>query len=96
MKESEFAVLRKGVVFENQRMPSARVKPISFDGKITKLSVIIDEGQNRQVRRMFEAIGREIKLLKRVRIGSVKLGGLKRGEFRALRRDELESLLRLI
>ena len=96
MKESEFAVLRKGVVFENQRMPSARVKPISFDGKITKLSVIIDEGQNRQVRRMFEAIGREIKLLKRVRIGSVKLGGLKRGEFRALRSDELESLLRLI
>ena len=96
MKESEFAVLRKGVVFDGNRMPSARVKPISFDGKITKVSIIIDEGQNRQVRRMFEAIGREIKLLKRVRIGSVKLGGLKRGEARDLREDEVQSLMELV
>lgn len=96
MKESEFAVLRKGVVFDGIRMPSARVKPISFDGKITKVAVIIDEGQNRQVRKMFEAIGREIKLLKRVRIGTVKLGGLKRGEARALRDDELQSLMELL
>ena len=65
----------------------------SFDGKVTKVSVIIDEGQNRQVRRMFEAIGREIKLLKRVRIGGVKLGGLKRGEFKDLRAEELSSLM---
>lgn len=93
MKESEFAVLRKGVVENGNRMPSAKIKPISFDGKVTKVSVIIDEGQNRQVRRMFEAIGREIKLLKRVRIGGVKLGGLKRGEFKDLRAEELSSLV---
>ena len=93
MKESEFAVLRKGVVENGNRMPSAKIKPISFDGKVTKVSVIIDEGQNRQVRRMFEAIGREIKLLKRVRIGGVKLGGLKRGEFKDLRAEELSSLM---
>ncbi len=95
MKESEFAVMRKGVVENGKRMPSARVKPVSFDGKITKISVVIDEGQNRQVRRMFEAIGREIKLLKRVRIGEIRLGGLKRGESRNLRADELEWLSRL-
>lgn len=95
MKESEFAVMRKGVVENGERMPSARVKPVSFDGKITKISVVIDEGQNRQVRRMFEAIGREIKLLKRVRIGEIRLGGLKRGESRNLRADELEWLSRL-
>ncbi len=95
MKESEFAVMRKGVVENGKRMPSARVKPVSFDGKITKISVVIDEGQNRQVRRMFEAIGREIKLLKRVCIGEIRLGGLKRGESRNLRADELEWLSRL-
>ena len=55
---------------------------------------MIDEGQNRQVRRMFEGIGREIKLLRRVRIGSVKLGGLKRGEYRDLTEDELNLLVR--
>ncbi len=93
MKESEFAVLRKGVVVDGERMPGAKIKPVSFDGKVTKVSVIIDEGKNRQIRRMFEAIGREIKLLKRVRVGAVKLGGLKRGEFRDLREDEISSLM---
>ena len=94
IKESELAVMRKGVVVDGERMPSARVERLSFDGKNTKLSVVIDEGQNRQIRRMFEAIGRDIKLLKRVRIGEVKLGGLSRGEYKDLTETELNSLAR--
>lgn len=94
MKESEFAVLRKGAVVDGERMPSARVNPISFDGKVTKLSVIITEGQNHQVRRMFEAIGRDIKLLKRVRIGSVHLGNLYRGKTKPMTAEEVESFLK--
>lgn len=91
MKESEFAVLRKGAVINGARMPSARVNPISFDGKVTKLSVVITEGQNHQVRRMFEAIGKDIKLLKRVRIGSVHLGNLFRGKTKPMTAEEVES-----
>ena len=91
MKESEFAVLRKGAVINGERMPSARVNPISFDGKVTKLSVVITEGQNHQVRRMFEAIGKDIKLLKRVRIGSVHLGNLFRGKTKPMTAEEVES-----
>ncbi len=93
IKESELAVLRRGVVIEGTRMPSARVEFLSFDGKFTKLSVVIDEGQNRQIRRMFEAIGKTIKLLKRVRIGQVKLGGLKRGDYKDLTEEELNNLV---
>lgn len=94
MKESEFAVLRKGAVINGERMPSAKVNPISFDGKVTKLSVVITEGQNHQVRRMFDAIGRDIKLLKRVRIGSVHLGNLYRGKTKPMTADEVESFLK--
>ena len=94
IKESELAVMRKGVVVEGERMPAARVEWLSYENGFTKLSVIIDEGQNRQIRRMFEAIGHQIKLLKRVRIGGVKLGGLKRGEFRDLTEAELNLLVR--
>lgn len=94
IKESELAVMRKGVVVEGERMPSAKLEWLSFENGFTKLSVIIDEGQNRQIRRMFEAIGHQIKLLKRVRIGGVKLGGLKRGEYRDLTEDELNMLVR--
>ena len=94
IKESELAVMRKGVVVDGERMPSARVETISFENNCTKLSVIINEGQNRQVRRMFEAIGKTIKLLKRVRIGGVKLGGLSRGEYKDLTEAELNLLVR--
>ena len=91
MQESEFAVLRKGAVVNGERMPEAKVKPISFDGKFTKLSVVITEGQNHQVRRMFEAIGRNIRLLKRVRIGQVRLGNLYRGKTKPLTEEEIKS-----
>ena len=91
--ESEMAVMRKGVVIDGQRMPSAKIKWLSYEKGFTKLSIIIDEGQNRQIRRMFEAIGKSIKLLKRVRIGNVNLGGLKRGEIKELKPYEIASLL---
>lgn len=94
IKESELAVMRKGVVVDGERMPSARIEKLSYENGFTKLAVIIDEGQNRQVRRMFEAIGHEIKLLKRVRIGLVKLGGLKRGEYKDLTEEELNLLVK--
>ncbi len=94
MKESELAVLRNGVVVDGQRLPKCKVKFISFENNITKLSVVIDEGQNRQIRRMFEGIGRDIKLLKRIRIGLVKLGGLSRGQWKDLTEEELNLLAR--
>lgn len=94
VKEGDLAVLRKGVVIDGVRMPTAKVKLLSFDGKWSKVSVIIDEGQNHQVRKMFEAIGKDIKLLKRVRIGDVHLGGLYRGKTKPLTDEEVASFLK--
>lgn len=89
VKEGDLAVLRKGVVIDGERMPTARVKLLGYDGKWSKVSVVIDEGQNHQVRRMFEAIGKDIKLLKRVRIGEVHLGGLYRGKTKPMTEKEI-------
>lgn len=55
----------------------------------TKLEVIIHEGRNRQVRRMFEAVGCEVKALKRTEFAGLNLSGLKRGEHRPLTKEEL-------
>ena len=90
IKESELAVLRKGVVVDGVRMPTAKVKYMGYDGTFAKVSVVIDEGQNHQVRRMFDAIGKTIKLLKRVRIGQVHLGGLYRGKTKPMTQDEID------
>lgn len=92
--ESELAVLRAGVVESNgQRMPKAKVKLLSFENNQSRISVKIHEGQNRQVRRMFEAIGKTITLLKRVSVGEIKLGGLQRGKYKELSTVELAYLL---
>lgn len=96
VKEGELAVLRAGVMEKGKRMPKAEVKILTQStddkGVKTKLSIKIKEGQNRQVRRMLEAIGREIVLLKRVAIGKIKLGGLSRGEYKLLTQEEKECI----
>lgn len=89
--ESELAVLRAGVVIDGVRFPKCKVELLEFSNNTSRLEVTINEGLNRQIRRMFEAISKNIVLLKRIQIGSVKLGGLKRGTYRDLTERELLS-----
>lgn len=91
IKESELAVLRAGVVINGKRLPKAKVevKDIDKTQARTRLVIKITEGQNRQIRRMMEAIGKDIILLKRVAIGGIKLGGLARGEYKELNEKEI-------
>lgn len=56
------------------------------------LSVTIHEGRNRQVRRMCAQAGLSVKALRRVREGSVQLGGLKLGQWRHLTKEEIAAL----
>ena len=82
--------MRAGVVeSDGTRLPKCKIVFKSFENNVTRLEITIDEGKNRQIRRMFEAIGRVVIMLKRVSIGGVKLGGLKRGEYRDLTDGEL-------
>ena len=59
------------------------------------LSVTIHEGRNRQVRRMFEAVGHQVVQLKRVGFASIQLGDLPRGQWRRLTNVEVKRLKEL-
>lgn len=59
-------------------------------------NIILTQGLNRQIRRMCDYLGYEVKTLKRIRIMNVKLGNLKTGKYRHLTTDELVELLRLV
>ncbi|MBQ7880989.1 MAG: rRNA pseudouridine synthase [Clostridia bacterium] len=62
------------------------------DDKFTRVEVIISEGKNHQVKKMFEAVGKTVAFLKRTSIGEIKLGGLARGEYKALTTKEIAYL----
>ena len=64
-------------------------------GKYT-FSIILTQGLNRQIRRMCEALGYEVKDLLRVRVMNIRLGSLKEGGYRKVTDAELEELYRLI
>jgi len=81
------AKLLRGIFLDGQRARIARLHTISP----THLRVVIAQGINRQIRRMFEAVGYRVKRLVRIRIGPVRLGDLPRGHWRALKKRELES-----
>jgi len=60
------------------------------------LEIILDEGKNRQIRRMMESKGVEVLRLVRVAIGPLQLGDLAKGQCRALTADEKRSLDRVL
>jgi 23S rRNA pseudouridine2605 synthase len=62
------------------------------DEKFTRVEITITEGKNHQVKKMFEAVGKNVAFLKRVSIGEIKLGGLSRGEYKALTTKEIAYL----
>ena len=61
-----------------------------------KFSIILTQGLNRQIRRMCEALGYEVKDLVRVRVMNIRLGSLKEGGYREVTDEELDELYRLI
>lgn len=60
-------------------------------GRESHLVVRLREGKNRQVRRMFEALGHEVTRLKRVELGGLELGALEPGAWREVTREELRA-----
>ena len=56
--------------------------------------IILTQGVNRQIRRMCETLGYQVKSLKRIRVMSIKADGLKPGEYRELNSSEMEQLYR--
>jgi len=57
-----------------------------------EVEIVLREGRNRQIRRMAEAVGNEVVVLRRVRFGPVALGDLSEGRARRLSDEEIESL----
>src|SRR3954470_21633471 len=78
--------LLRGIFLDGQRARIARLHCVSP----VRLRVVLRQGINRQIRRMFEAVGYRVKDLVRIRIANLRLGDLPRGHWRPLAKRELE------
>jgi 23S rRNA pseudouridine2605 synthase len=86
--EPDLERLRRGVELEDGPTAPARVERTGE----RRIELTIQEGRNRQVRRMAEAVGNEVVKLERVRLGTLELGPLKPGEARRLSGEEVRRL----
>ena len=80
--------LLAGMVLDGQPARMEKVQAI----RTTRLRVVLRQGINRQIRRMFSGLGYEVKGLIRIRVGRLRLGDLPRGHWRPLSKSEIQSL----
>lgn len=92
LTQSEVTKLQNGVDIDGKLTAPAEVAILQQDEHHTRVQITIHEGRNRQVKRMFESVGKEVEFLKRVQVGELYLGGLSRGKYRFLTDKELQYL----
>ena len=86
--EEKLDKLRAGIELDDGLTAPAEIYRLEND----LIEITIHEGRNRQVRRMFAAIGCDVKRLRRIKFANLTLDGLKVGKFRELTTEELEKL----
>ena len=86
--------LKNGVIIDGFKTSRSKVKVKNYDYKTNTsiVEIIIHEGKNHQVKKMFEAVGHEVLKLKRERIAFLTLDGLSSGEYRTLTIKEVKQL----
>ena len=92
IEREEILKLQSGVIIDGIKTAPCKIKRCDATEHTTSLSVILHEGRNRQVRKMFEAVGKNVLHLTRIRHGELVLSGLKPGQWRYLNAEEIAYL----
>jgi 23S rRNA pseudouridine2605 synthase len=90
--EQQLRPLVEGVLLEDGLAKVVGIEARGGTGSNVWYHVVLREGRNREVRRLFDAVGLAVSRLIRVRYGPVALGQLRRGETRQLTRAEIAAL----
>lgn len=83
----------QGLTHMREHLKAERYRVIDRNNTHTVVELELAEGKNREVRRLFEAIGVAVSRLARIQIGPIKLGELRQGKWRTLTETEIKSLL---
>ena len=84
--------LQDGIAVDGQRLAAASVRELRAGDRNAWLEVVLDEGRNRQIRRLLAAVDLPVLRLVRVGIGGLALGDLPKGQWRPLSDTEIDAL----
>lgn len=90
--EEQLSELAGGVRLDDGMTAPTSVRVTSDDADRTVFEITLKEGRNREIRRMCEAVGLSVTRLKRTSVGPLRLGSLKSGEYRELKKQEVIAL----
>lgn len=83
--------LERGIALNKKRTARCKIEIISQTSKETFLKITIHEGRNRQIRKMFAYVKHDVKYLKRISIGKIRLNEMKKGTYRNLTKSEIDA-----
>ena len=90
--QEQLTAITQGIIIDDGVTAPAEVRVVTKEENRVVLEIVLYEGRNRQIRKMCEALGLEVARLRRIAIGTVKLGMLKQGDWRDLTEDEVRRL----
>ncbi len=92
VSEEQLTKIATGIVIDDRKTAPADVRVVLREENRVVLEIVLYEGRNRQIRKMCEEIGLDVARLRRIAVGSVKLGMLKQGDWRELSEEEIRKL----
>ncbi len=95
LTETALNPIRSGIEIDGYITKKCKAHIVETNKEYTKIHITLTEGKNREIRKMFGAIGKEVTLLKRIKIGELSLRGLDRGAYRKLNKQEIAYLMNL-
>lgn len=89
---NDLDTLYKGIEIEDGKMAYADAQIIEFDKNSTMLQVVLTQGLNRQIRKMFDYLGHPVISLKRIQHATISIDGLKRGQIKPIKPAQIKDL----
>ncbi len=93
LSDEQAKLISRGIVIDGRKTAPCEVRIMSRGEERAAAEFVLHEGRNREIRKMCEMVGAEVTRLRRISIGSVKMGKLKRGMWRDLTPDEVKKLI---
>lgn len=88
----ELEKMANGIEIEKGKIAYADIEVLEVEKNRTMMRITLYQGMNRQIRKMFEHFGYEVKSLKRIQHATIQLEGLKRGEFKPIKPRQIKEL----